>query len=135
MPELRANAGVTWFTGNHVARLGLNHIGEYDNDQGDNAPIDSWTVLDAMYAYTFSGLIGEGDTTLSVGINNLLDEDPPGLSTAQSDCNLGSCVINTGTNAEDGLYQRQWVNRPGYDDRAGHDLRGQIVYVRFKHAF
>jgi iron complex outermembrane receptor protein len=135
MPELRANAGVTWFTGNHVARLGLNHIGEYDNDQGDNATMDSWTVLDAMYAYTFSGLIGEGDTTLSVGINNLLDEDPPGLATAQSDCNLGSCVINTGTNAADGLYQRQWVNRPGYDSRAGHDLRGQIVYVRFKHAF
>ena len=135
MPELRANAGVTWFSGNHVARLGLNHIGEYDNDQGNNATMDSWTVLDAMYAYTFSGLIGEGDTTLSVGINNLLDEDPPGLATAQSDCNVGSCVINTGTNAEDGLYQRQWVNRPGYDDRAGHDLRGQIVYVRFKHAF
>jgi len=135
MPELRANAGATWFTGNHVARLGLNHIGEYDNDQGNNATMDSWTILNAMYAYTFSGLIGEGDTTLSVGINNLTDEDPPGLATAQSDCNVGSCVINTGTNAVNGLYQRQWVNRPGYDDRAGHNLRGQIVYVRFKHAF
>jgi iron complex outermembrane receptor protein len=135
MPELRANAGATWFSGNHVARLGLNHIGEYDNDQGNNAPMDAWTVLDAMYAYTFSGLIGEGDTTLTVGINNLTDEDPPGLATAQSDCNAGPCVINTGTNAADGFYQRQWVNRPGYDDRAGHDLRGQVVYVRFKHAF
>jgi iron complex outermembrane receptor protein len=135
MPELRANGGVTWFSGNHVARLGFSHIGEYDNDQGNNAPMDSWTVLDAMYAYTFSGLIGEGDTTFTVGINNLTDEEPPGLTTAQSDCNAGPCVINTGTNATNGLYQRQWVNRPGYDSRAGHDLRGQIVYFRFKHAF
>jgi len=135
MPELRANAGATWFSGNHVARLGLNHIGEYDNDQGNNAPMDSWTVLDAMYAYTFNGLIGDGDTTLSIGVNNLTDEEPPGLATAQSDCNVGSCIINTPTNAANGLYQRQWVNRPGYDDRAGHDLRGRIVYLRFKHAF
>jgi len=135
MPQLRANFGATWFTGNHTARLGVSHIGSYDNDQGNNAPMDSWTVLDALYAYSFSGLIGDGDTTLSVGINNLLDEDPPGLATAQSDCNVSSCIINTPTNAANGLYQRQWVNRPGYDDRAGHDLRGQVVYVRFKHLF
>ena len=135
MPELRANAGATWFTGNHTARLGLSHIGSYDNDQGNNAPMDSWTVWDAMYSYSFIGLIGDGDTTLSVGINNILDEDPPGLATAQSDCKISSCIVNTPTNAANGLYQRQWVNRPGYDDRAGHDLRGQVVYVRFKHLF
>ncbi len=138
MPELRANGGVIWFAGNHTARLGFNHIGEYDNDQGNNATMDSWTVFDAMYAYTFNGLIGDGDTTLSIGVNNLTDEDPPGLATAQSDCNAGPCIINTGTNqtgANTGIYQRQWVNRPGYDSRAGHDLRGQVVYLRFKHAF
>jgi iron complex outermembrane receptor protein len=129
MPELRGNFGATYFTGNHVGRLGLNYIDSYKNDEGRDREIDSWTTLDVMYAYTFSGLIGEGDTTLSIGANNLLDEDPPGLLVNKPD----------GTPEErfnaDGSYNRNLYNRPGYDDRAGHDLRGRIVYVRFKHAF
>ena len=32
-----------------------------------------------MYSYTFSGLICEGDTTLSIGANNLLDQDLKGI--------------------------------------------------------
>jgi hypothetical protein len=36
---------------------------------------------------------------------------------------------------DDGTYDRGWIDRPGYDDRAGHDIRGRIVYFRFKHAF
>ena len=135
MPELRANFGATWFLGNHTARLGVSHIGDYRNDQGNNAPMDSWTVLDAMYAITLNGLIGEGDTTITLGINNILDEDPPGLATANSDCLEGPCTVNGPINPDTGRYNRQYVNRPGYDDRAGHDLRGQVVYLRFKHLF
>ena len=129
MPEIRANAAVTWFTGNHTARLGLNHIGTYDNDQSNNTEINSWTVWNAMYAYTFAGLIGEGDTTLSIGANNLLDEDPPAMYRGDAD------GVRQGRFLDNGRYNRGWVDRPGYDDRAGHDLRGRIVYVRFKHAF
>jgi iron complex outermembrane receptor protein len=135
MPELRANFGATWFLGNHTARLGTTHIGDYRNDQGNNAPMDSWTVWDAMYSYTFNGLIGEGDTTITLGVNNIADEDPPGLATANSDCLTTSCTINGPINPTTGRYNRQYVNRPGYDDRAGHDLRGRILYVRFKHLF
>ncbi|MHC4710329.1 MAG: TonB-dependent receptor, partial [Planctomycetota bacterium] len=130
LPEIRANAAATWFTGNHTARLGLNYIDGYDNDQGNNAPVDSWTTLDAMYSYTFAGLIGEGDTTLAVGVNNLTDEDPPALF--RDDDGDGA---PDGRFTSAGLYNRGWVDRPGYDDRAGHDIRGRIVYVRFKHAF
>ncbi len=129
MPELRANAAATWFTGNHTARLGMNHIGSYDNDQSNNTEINSWTVWDAMYSYTFTGLIGEGDTTLSIGANNLLDEDPPAMYRGNAD------GVRQGRFFDDGRYNRGWVDRPGYDDRAGHDLRGRLVYVRFKHAF
>ena len=129
MPEIRANGGATWFTGNHTARVGVNHIGEYRNDQGNDTLINSWTVWDAMYAYTFTGLIGEGDTTLSVGVNNIFDEDPPALYRGDAD------GVRQGRFLENGRYNRGWVDRPGYDDRAGHDLRGQTVYVRFKHAF
>jgi iron complex outermembrane receptor protein len=136
MPEIRGNAAATWFTGNHTARVGVNHIGEYRNDQGGDAIVNSWTTIDAMYAYTFNGLIGDGETTLSVGVNNLLDEDPPALIRCQTQDPFGGCIENGGRiNPTTGLYNRGWVDRPGYDDRAGHDLRGQTVYVRFKHAF
>jgi iron complex outermembrane receptor protein len=130
LPELRGNAAATWFSGNHTARLGLNYIDGYDNDQGNNAPVDSWTTIDAMYAYTFSGLIGDGDTTLSVGVNNIGDQDPPALY--RDDNGDGQ---PDGRFLANGRYNRGWVDRPGYDDRAGHDLRGRIVYARFKHAF
>ena len=129
MPELRANAGATWFSGNHSARLGLNYIDSYKNDQGGDRVIDSWTTLDGMYSYTFTGLIGEGETTLTVGVNNITDEEPSGLWANFSD----------GTPQErflpDGTYNRGMFQRPGYDDRAGHDLRGITGYVRFKHLF
>ena len=130
MPEVRANGAVVWFAGNHTARLGANHIGDYTNDQGNDAVINSWTVWDAMYSYTFNGLIGEGDTTFTLGVNNILDEDPPTLYR-----NVPGTNERQGRFLPSGLYNRGWSDRPGYDDRAGHDLRGQVVYLRFKHAF
>ncbi|MCH8072362.1 MAG: TonB-dependent receptor [Proteobacteria bacterium] len=129
LPELRGNAAATWFTGNHTARLGLNYIDSYKNDQGNNREVNSWTTLDAMYSYTFTGLLGDGDTTFSIGVNNLGDKDPPGL--VRADAN-GNPIERFD---EDGLFVRGLFDRPGYDDRAGHDLRGRIVYVRVKHAF
>ena len=91
--------------------------------------INSWTVWDAMYSYTFNGWLGDGDTTLTLGVNNLLDEDPPTLY--RNDAN----GERQGRFLPNGLYNRGWSDRPGYDDRAGHDLRGQVVYLRFKHLF
>lgn len=129
MPEIRANFAATYYHGNHTARIGLNYIDGYKNDQSNNAEIDSFTTLNALYSYTFSGLIGEGDTTLSIGGNNLLDEDPPALYRADAN------GVRQGRFLDNGRYNRGWVDRPGYDDRAGHDLRGRIVYMRFKHAF
>jgi hypothetical protein len=129
MPELRANAGATWFSGNHAARLGLNYIDSYKNDQGNNRVIDSWTTLDAMYSYTFNGLIGEGETTLTVGVNNITDEDPSGLWANDSN------GVPYERFKPNGDYERNMFNRPGYDDRAGHDLRGVTGYIRFKHLF
>jgi outer membrane receptor for ferrienterochelin and colicin len=131
MPEVRANGAVTWFSGNHTARIGTNHIGSYDNDQGNNIEINSWTVWDVLYSYQFAGLIGDGDTTLSVGINNLFDQDPPALYRDNNDDGVRDGRFNPTT----GLYNRGWIDRPGYDDRAGHDLRGQVAYIRFKHVF
>ena len=129
LPEVRGNASTTWYDGNHTARLSYNHIGGYKNDQSNDAEINSWNVWDIMYSYTFSGLIGDGDTTLSIGGNNILDEDPPATYRANS------AGVRQGRFLANGRYNRGWVDRPGYDDRAGHDIRGRIVYFRFKHAF
>ncbi len=124
LPEMRANAGATYYWGEHLARIGLNYIDSYRNDQGGDRMVDSWTTINAQYSYTFNGLIGDGDTTLTIGSNNITDEDPPGLLAAGQERFRPDGVFNRG------LYQR-----PGYDSRAGHDLRGRIVYLRFKHAF
>ena len=129
LPEIRANIGATYFVGEHVARIGYSYIDSYANDQGNDREIDSWGSLDAQYSYTFTGLVGDGDTTLTLGVNNILDEDPPGLLANDINGNPQQRF-----NA-DGTYNRGLYQRPGYDDRAGHDLRGQIVYVRFKHLF
>jgi len=129
LPELRGNLSASYFNGNHAARLGLNYIDSYTNDQGFGRSIDSWTTLDAMYSYTFSGLIGDGDTTLSIGVTNLTDEDPPGLISNFSDGTPQERFLANGN------YNRGLYNRPGYDDRAGHDIRGRILYARFKHLF
>jgi iron complex outermembrane receptor protein len=130
MPEIRGYTAATWFTGNHTARLGINYIDSYKNDQGNDRMVDSWTTFDAMYSYTFAGLLGDGDTTLSVGVNNLTDEDPPGMIKNAAD---GSPEQRF--DPATGFYNRDLYDRPGYDDRSGHDLRGRIVYMRFKHAF
>ena len=129
MPEIRGNIGGTWLMGNHSANLTYRYIDSYKNDQSNNAEVDDWPTIDAQYSYTFNGLIGDGDTVLTIGANNLLDEDPPALARANAD---GSPVTRFNT---DGTYNRGWIDRPGYDDRAGHDLRGRIVYFRFKQSF
>ena len=129
LPEFRGNAGATWFAGGHSAALTGRYIGGFRNDVSNDGKVKSWTSLDAQYSYTFDRLIGDGDTTLTVGVNNLLDEDPPMLT--RNDAN-GNPLTRF---REDGTYNRAWTDRPGYDDRAGHSLRGRIVYFRFKQSF
>ena len=124
MPQLRGFLGGAYFVGDHVFNGTIRYIDGYDNDQSGNNPVDSWTTLDLMYSYTFAGLIGDGDTSITVGVNNVTDEDPPAL-------NRGVPRVDPVT----GIYNRGWIDRPGYDDRAGHSLIGTEYYIRFKHAF
>jgi hypothetical protein len=127
MPELRAHAGVTWLMGDHSANLTFRHIDSYKNDQSNDAEVDSWNTIDAQYSILLPGLIGEGDTRLTVGVNNLTDEDPPALY--RNDANGNRLPLQGAGGVFDG------IDRPGYDDRAGHDIRGRIVYFRFVQGF
>lgn len=130
IPELRANANATYFFGNNTINVQVRHIGDYENDQSNNAKVDAWNTIDAQYSYVWSGLLGDGDTTFTLGVNNIADEDPPALRRLDDDGN----VIQR-FDPVDGTYNRGWIDRPGYDDRAGHDLRGRVVYFSFRQTF
>ena len=131
MPELRANAGATYSWGNSSITSRFRHVSDYRNDQSNNGVVDDWNTLDIQYNYVIAGLLGDGDTSLSVGVNNVTDEDPPRLTRLDSNGNeLPPSRPSSGGMIFDGL-----SDRPGYDDRAGHDLRGRLVYVRFTQDF
>ena len=107
------------------------HIDEYRNDQSRNGIVEAWNVFDVQYNQVFPGLLGAGDTSVTVGMNNVFDEDPPRLTRLDANGNeLPAFRPSSGGVIYDGL-----SDRPGYDDRAGHDLRGRIVYVRFTQDF
>ncbi len=129
MPELRGNLGGSYFMGNHTVNLTMRYIDSYKNDQSNNGVVDSWTTFDGQYSLVMPGLIGDGESVFTLGVNNIFDEDPPALTRNNSD---GTVVTRIN---DDGTYNTGWIDRPGYDDRAGHDLRGRIVYFNFKQSF
>ena len=127
MPELRWHGGATWVMGNHSANVTMRYIDSYKNDQSNNGPVESWTTFDAQYSVVFPGLISDGDTRITIGANNLTDEDPPALYRRDG---AGNILPNPSAS---GVYDG--IDRPGYDDRAGHDIRGRILYLRFVQDF
>ncbi len=131
MPELRAHFGATYSWNDSSLTAKFRHIDEYRNDQSNNGIVEAWNVIDAQYNQVFPGLLGIGDTSITVGVNNLLDEDPPPLTRLDSSGNpLPPFRPNAGGVIYDGA-----SDRPGYDSVAGHDLRGRILYVRFSQDF
>ena len=95
---------LSWTSGSHQATIIGRYITAYLDDQtqamdGTFRPIDGQFTFDLQYALR----IAEGAdaaTTFKVGINNLLDTDPPPVNT-----NLG------------------------YDTET-HDPRGRLIYAR-----
>ncbi len=131
LPQLRGNIGGSYLLGNHSITGKFRYIDEYDNDQSNNGTVEAWEVFDVQYSYLAPGLIGDGDTTITVGMNNVFDEDPPRLTRLGDDGNeLPASKASAGGLIFDGA-----SDRPGYDDRAGHDLRGRIVYLKFSQDF
>jgi len=116
-PELRFNTGFDWFLNNHSANLTVRFTDNYEmtstpsaliagfNGRTPDPRIDEHVTVDLQYAYQFPDMFGFNGPTLTVGANNLFDEDPPRL--------------------DDG---------PGFDSKI-HDPRGRIVYGRLKVAF
>jgi outer membrane receptor protein involved in Fe transport len=107
---MRLNVGVDWRSDKHAVNLWVRHIGGYDDRSPSNEfeDIDSQTVLDVQYMLSLD--MGSGVTDISIGANNLTDEDPPAIDRLSSG------------------------GRRAFD-RQVHDPRGRIVYLRLKHTF
>lgn len=112
VPDTRVNVGFDWNNDQHSFSFYVRHIGGYDDrtPNTDYDSIDSFTVFDTNYSFDTSGLIGEGTTNLSIGINNLTDEEPPAID-------------------------RDSANGRRAFDSLVHDPRGRTIYARFKHSF
>jgi hypothetical protein len=116
----------------HSANVIVRYIGDYLSDETDGnlggpivfrqpwgdiiqpatldpdnfIPVDSQTVIDLQYAYTFDGLIGNDTvSTLRLGVRNATDELPPAF-----------------------------FNTAGYDESV-HDPRGRYVYASYSVTF
>jgi len=100
-PELRANLGLNWIKGIHSANVFYRYVDSYErNDASNTDTIDSFSQVDIQYNVGLGTLFGESTTSLSVGVVNLFDEDPPFVAIAGN-----------------------------FDPRTG-DPRGQRVYVK-----
>ena len=81
--RLRAAAGLSWARGPWEVNGLLRHVGGYEDDIGGS--IDNFTTLDANAGWSFDGFFGAGqETTITLGVANLLDEDPPYVAVAGS---------------------------------------------------
>jgi iron complex outermembrane receptor protein len=69
-PKWRGNGTIAWKRGDWAASLFISYVGEYDGLYGDF--IKSYWRFNPQVAYS-----GLWDTTLTFGIRNFFDEDPP----------------------------------------------------------
>jgi iron complex outermembrane recepter protein len=114
IPQWRSNTYIGWGLGRHEANLIVRYISDYDDGRtvGTINKIDSWTTIDAQYSYDLTDWLNfHGDTKVTIGANNLLDEDPPFVS----------------SNVSGG-------NDFGYDVKV-HDPRGRMLYFRIVQGF
>lgn len=114
IPQWRSNNTFSWAKDRHSAIFIVRYISSYEDghtiDGINPVDIDSWTTLDVQYTYDMSDYIGLGGTLLTFGSNNVLDEDPP--------------LVSSGA----------ITNDFGYDVKV-HDPRGRMLYVRVAQQF
>ena len=104
-PRWRWQGALTWEKSEYKGSLVLNYIGDYERrlEGRSNDRVESWTTVDARFDWAPPALKGGA---LSLGINNLFDEEPP----------------------ED-PYLEGW---PFYN-RDLYSARGRFFYAQYKH--
>lgn len=86
-PELRANIGLHWFRGIHSATIFYRYVDSYERNEAEGTPdentdkIDSYDQIDLQYSLSLgSHLYEDSEATLTIGVINAFDEDPPFVS-------------------------------------------------------
>ncbi|MFL0798167.1 MAG: TonB-dependent receptor [Cellvibrionaceae bacterium] len=112
MPEAKGSLSAHWMDDNHSVYATLNHVTSYENDRYKDGvqvldeTIDSFNTMDVQYRYLMN-LSGDSEATVSLGVTNLFDEEPP--------------EVTDGANFS-------------YDPKH-HDPRGRIVYLKGSYQF
>lgn len=106
-PQLRANLGVNWVNGAHSANVFYRYVDSYErNETANTDAIDSFGQVDLQYGVLLGSFLREdSETSLTIGVINAFDEDPPFVSISGS-----------------------------YDPRTG-DPRGRRAYVKLGLSF
>ena len=107
MIEHKSVFSVLWAKNNHSVNVFARYFGSYENDNANNATVDSWTKIDAQYAYRLPPLMGRAEegALVTLGASNLFDTKAPAA-----------------------------LNSIGYD-ATQHDPRGRTVYVGLTYPF
>ncbi|UTW44577.1 TonB-dependent receptor [bacterium SCSIO 12696] len=113
-PQTRGNITMAWNRDNLFGNAAVRYVDSYLNDRNDFT-IDSFTTLDLQFGGEFGLLDDERTTTITAGIKNVFDEDPPAI----------------GFNETTGQAS---AGRPGYDPEVAN-IRGRIVYLELKQRF
>ncbi|WP_109809624.1 TonB-dependent receptor domain-containing protein [Sphingosinithalassobacter portus] len=72
-PKFRDNARIAWSNGAHSANIAMRYTDGVRDDLSGGT-IDSWTVFDAQYAFSFGP---RRNFQLAIGAVNLFDAEPP----------------------------------------------------------
>ena len=91
-PRWKGSVGLRWALGNHTARLtarAFQHVKDIENNgncvtilSNADCEINSYATFDLFYQYRFQDLMGlQGETTVSLTVNNLFDRYPQALET------------------------------------------------------
>ena len=102
IPKMKGNLALHWKSDHHSVYTRVNYVSSYDNGTTE---IASFAPVDIQYQYAFD--IGDDQATVTLGLINAFDEDPP--------------FVVDGANFS-------------YDPKH-HDPRGQLFYVRASYQF
>ncbi len=102
IPDYKANLALHWQTDSHSVYSRVNYVSSYENGTDT---ISSYAPVEVQYQYAFN--VGDDQASISVGLINAFDEDPP--------------YVVDGANFS-------------YDPKH-HDPRGQLFYVRGSYHF
>ena len=77
IPRYRAQSAVTWQRGPWGANLGMNYTHRFRDLTLDGYEVQRYTTFSAGASYAFRRHRLLGDLQISIGLENLLDRDPP----------------------------------------------------------